>query len=1526
MKQLYINYQRSVQPEAVSETTITHHQPVEKTNHYVNNYLQNITRSEGSAGTQPVKEQKPYNSGMKSIGPAKQQSPPSGISAFTSPSRKFVSSSPSYYPNSVISSGASSPNGSCQSTAFSRVTTDRSTANDSLIFSSPGNSNFTPHKYVLDESFLAVTPGAYSSSSSSIFEQSVSRSKKVSFSSESASNSLSTSSIPERLVGTKTDLRNQSLSTSPTKLPFLPKQHLDQNRFTQRSKAINQPDRVKIVEISSRDLPSQKTIEENECEMQEHLDSKESLNRRKTSRRINRLQATIDAKVNAKVSAKVGTGTTTVCTTDTPSTLTTESPTSPSTPDVATDNKVMLVWPTFKSSPDRKKGQKQLSNPTTPEKQPSELDYHEPREVPSPLSQQSLISPELKQELRLKHSTQLTATFQKESRKSTKDMPMNSNSSDTTKQIDNVSSQNRKTTSAEYVQTTNRSNTSTNPQQNKVPTIRNTSPSFLPDPPGRSDPPGRAIGSKRSRDTTSPDNNSRSNHESTRGRMSSLLPDPPSCETSHSTNIFPSAIALSSVGTETAAISENSKERMNDGEPSESFEEDVKEIIASSSLSLFPTTDVSSATSPSPIIVPSNGNETPKASNHTLVSIEEMSQNNREKKVKRKKDKSSPTRSHESYASSDSHKSDSEPSATDSFKVIANVWNPNDTIDEELSQALSRNPSASFSSSDSRRSQSSHIKPPSREPITHVKKSNMKSTAALSDIVSGSEWSSSEAVEAVSASMTRAISTLKAMVVASPYLSRKSYSSANSIATGVGSSDVTACITNTKRLRKKHFVRDEKVPDAVDTSTESIDGTGTEHNGGSVLSSSIQSSGLASSCTGPELDMKELVKEIRPNGGYNFIQEKYHPLQIRHVENEKLGNEEKKDDDMMYTLRTTFEAQSNDDINRTQSSSNMSLDSMGKPKPASLANVLSPSSRIHKPVASFIQTSFVQRTVPIFPLHISHSSNVLSKEKSLNVQNTVKFIQPIKNSTTAEQRTLGTNAVRKDNVSKASVAVTPMMRMRHPEAISTNLEESIDSKLDRMNLQTDSRDIERDYKASKQRKWKEKLKMIEKEREQEKCALNGNDGDSTVPESSRGSSSRKLHTLKRDKSSSRKYKSRSTKQRRKSRKPLESEDMSDLVSVVPAKDTMKFPICQSAMTAMFERFNFARCGGGLDSVREHLFYGHDDDDEEEEDEDDDDSEDAEKKECDEEGEEDQSLDESHETETIDESRGTLSTRQLSTDNESESFSRSTKESRVAAGEIIQTNTTSSSSFHKSETIDSTRQATRALTLTEKQPRKQKPAIGIRDKNFIRVFINEITNKGIPLFLHKQNKRQSLTQPTKVTAFIKMGSQGDNDKNKSFSVPSLVWMASDDVELGQANLFEVRSLEKANPLHLENYPLAMPGHSLFLRMNRGMDYVFETNDENSTIRFVHGMRWVIARLSFNLIIGNLSVSCELLDVYRSIDNNNNDLDNNDEDTGKFPRTLKEETQWSKAMNDATNHLIDFATIQVLAGTHEGDALD
>jgi hypothetical protein len=194
-------------------------------------------------------------------------------------------------------------------------------------------------------------------------------------------------------------------------------------------------------------------------------------------------------------------------------------------------------------------------------------------------------------------------------------------------------------------------------------------------------------------------------------------------------------------------------------------------------------------------------------------------------------------------------------------------------------------------------------------------------------------------------------------------------------------------------------------------------------------------------------------------------------------------------------------------------------------------------------------------------------------------------------------------------------------------------------------------------------------------------------------------------------------------------------------------------------------------------------------------------------------------------------------------------------------------------------------------------------VGIHDKNFIHSFITNTTTRGTDLFLHKKSRKQSsFSQPSKMTAFLKLGPE---QSDGTFGGPKFVWVAYDGVQAGRIDLFDIRAVDKATPLQLQHYPLAMPGRSFIIKMNRSPDCVFEAMDEEAALRFVHGMRWVVARLAFNLIIGNMDVSCELLDIGRH--------DDNKQKTRIPPQSPVEEAQWGMAMNSLTNHLVDKASL-------------
>ena len=183
--------------------------------------------------------------------------------------------------------------------------------------------------------------------------------------------------------------------------------------------------------------------------------------------------------------------------------------------------------------------------------------------------------------------------------------------------------------------------------------------------------------------------------------------------------------------------------------------------------------------------------------------------------------------------------------------------------------------------------------------------------------------------------------------------------------------------------------------------------------------------------------------------------------------------------------------------------------------------------------------------------------------------------------------------------------------------------------------------------------------------------------------------------------------------------------------------------------------------------------------------------------------------------------------------------------------------------------------------------------GIKDKNFIQIFIQEMSQDGMILIWHgAQGDWPSLQHPCGVVAYLKLGSA---HADGVYEPPRLAWRKQDGSDGGDIDLFDIQSVDSASYGMLGNYPFAIPGNSFFVALSNGSHVVFEAGSEAESRRFVHGLRWVVARLSFNLVVGNPLVSCELLSVSNS--------------SKVLPQTPMEEALWSKAMNDVTNRLVD-----------------
>lgn len=179
----------------------------------------------------------------------------------------------------------------------------------------------------------------------------------------------------------------------------------------------------------------------------------------------------------------------------------------------------------------------------------------------------------------------------------------------------------------------------------------------------------------------------------------------------------------------------------------------------------------------------------------------------------------------------------------------------------------------------------------------------------------------------------------------------------------------------------------------------------------------------------------------------------------------------------------------------------------------------------------------------------------------------------------------------------------------------------------------------------------------------------------------------------------------------------------------------------------------------------------------------------------------------------------------------------------------------------------------------------------QNKDFVKAFVHDMVQIGFVFFWHKEKASIS---PASVTIRLQPGYRTSRG---TYCGPSLVWEESEFESYG-IDLFDIRNLERANTSQLKDYPYSMPRRTIFLRTSREHDFIFEGKTDDDAFRFVHGMRWMIARLSFNLVIGNIDVGCELLELRQH------------NYPAKQPHfSIIEEARRAKAMDDLTDQLIE-----------------
>lgn len=112
-------------------------------------------------------------------------------------------------------------------------------------------------------------------------------------------------------------------------------------------------------------------------------------------------------------------------------------------------------------------------------------------------------------------------------------------------------------------------------------------------------------------------------------------------------------------------------------------------------------------------------------------------------------------------------------------------------------------------------------------------------------------------------------------------------------------------------------------------------------------------------------------------------------------------------------------------------------------------------------------------------------------------------------------------------------------------------------------------------------------------------------------------------------------------------------------------------------------------------------------------------------------------------------------------------------------------------------------------------------------------------------------------------------------------PNLVWEIDADKKKSETNttrlkfqdvksirqrisLFDIASVQKAaDSMNLFPFPHANPENSILITLHDGNIYLFEAKDDVEAKLFIHGLRWISARLVFNLLTGNRTVCSEML---------------------------------------------------------------
>ena len=149
-------------------------------------------------------------------------------------------------------------------------------------------------------------------------------------------------------------------------------------------------------------------------------------------------------------------------------------------------------------------------------------------------------------------------------------------------------------------------------------------------------------------------------------------------------------------------------------------------------------------------------------------------------------------------------------------------------------------------------------------------------------------------------------------------------------------------------------------------------------------------------------------------------------------------------------------------------------------------------------------------------------------------------------------------------------------------------------------------------------------------------------------------------------------------------------------------------------------------------------------------------------------------------------------------------------------------------------------------------------LNMNETDYVRAFVHDMVTVGYQFFWQKEMMEMA---PKAVVLRLKPGWKKPEG---TFCGPRMSWYL-DEFEAYGINLFDIKTLDHATPTQLKEYPFAVPSRTVNVSMNRGQEFVFEAPSKDAALRFVYGMKLLVARLSFSLVIGNMDGIVELLDL-------------------------------------------------------------